>query len=110
MTPKQFAKYLARDKSCWHCGSTEDLIPHHRKNRGMGGSKAANVPSNIIAMCAIYNGLMESSATAASLALSKGWKLANWEDPTESIIYHASEGIWCLLDDNYNRVEVQIED
>lgn len=110
MTPKQFAKYLARDKSCYHCGSTEDLIPHHRKNRGMGGSKAADVPSNIIAMCAIYNGLMESSHAAASLALSKGWKLAKWEDPTESIVYHASEGIWYLLDDNYNKVETSVID
>lgn len=103
MTPKQFSKYLARDLSCWHCGFTEDLIPHHRKNRGMGGSKAADVPSNIIAMCAVYNGLMESSHTAASLALSKGWKLAGWEDPLESIVYHAGEGAWYLLDDNYNR-------
>lgn len=69
----------------------------------MGGSKAADVPSNIIAMCAVYNGLMESSAAAASLALSKGWKLANWEDPTQSAIYHASEGSWYLLDDHFNR-------
>jgi hypothetical protein len=70
----------------------------------MGGSKAADVPSNIIAMCAVYNGLMESSHAAASLALSKGWKLAQWENPLESIIYHAGEGAWYLLDDNYNRV------
>ena len=103
MTPKQFSKYLARDLSCWHCGFTEDLIPHHRKNRGMGGSKAADVPSNIVVMCAIYNGLMESSHAAASLALSKGWKLSGWENPLESIVYHAGEGAWYLLDDNYNR-------
>lgn len=110
MTPKQFAKYLERDQSCWHCGYTENLVPHHRKNRGMGGSKAANTPSNIIAICAVYNGLMESSATAANLALYKGWKLANWEDPLQSIIYHAGKGAWYLLDDNYNRVEVPIRD
>jgi len=103
MTPKQFSKYLSRDLSCWHCGFTEDLIPHHRKNRGMGGSKAASVPSNTIVMCAIYNGLMESSHAAASLALSKGWKLSSWENPLESIVYHAGEGAWYLLDDNYNR-------
>lgn len=72
----------------------------------MGGSKAASVPSNIIAMCAIYNGLMESSHAAASLALYKGWKLANWEDPTDSIVYHASEGLWFLLDNQYNRTPI----
>lgn len=105
MIAKQFAKYLKRDTSCYHCGATEDLIPHHRKNRGMGGSMAASVPSNIIAMCALFNGLMESSHSAASLAHNKGWKLANWENPLESCIYHAGDGVWYLLDDKFERTQ-----
>jgi len=28
-----------RDPYCVHCGETTDLVIHHRKNRGMGGSK-----------------------------------------------------------------------
>jgi len=46
MTPKEFKKFQLRDKHCPHCGATgEMLVPHHRKNRGMGGSpKIAKLP------------------------------------------------------------------
>jgi 5-methylcytosine-specific restriction enzyme A len=38
---------------CARCGMGRDLQIHHRKPRGMGGTKdpAINLPSNLIALC-----------------------------------------------------------
>lgn len=102
MTPKQFQRYLERDKGCVHCGDIETAVPHHRANRGMGGSKARDVPSNIIAMCAYFNGVMESDANSAALARRNGWKLASWESPDEVPVYNSVKRGWYLHDDSYN--------
>lgn len=102
MNSKQFQKYVDRDGSCPHCGSTE-LIPQHRQNRGMGGSKERNRPSNIIAFCSLGNGLMESNATFAQLARDYGWKLTAGQDPSNTPVLLA-EG-WVLLDDNFAKVK-----
>jgi hypothetical protein len=48
MTKKEFQKYLDRDGGCVHCGDTETAVPNHRANRGMGGSRERDVPSNVI--------------------------------------------------------------
>jgi hypothetical protein len=102
MNKKEFEKYLARDKACAHCGSAgQDLIPHHRANRGMGGSKSRNRPSNIMVICSEANGLMESSATFATLARYYGWKLLSNQDPTKTPA-RLWDG-WQLLDDNFGR-------
>jgi len=68
LNPKAFAKFLNRDKACVHCGTTDStLIPQHRINRGMGGSKLLNKPSNIVVLCSAFNGLIEANAEAAAL-------------------------------------------
>ena len=103
MTPKQFSKYLRRDGGCVHCGAIETAVPQHRINRGMGGSKLLNRPSNIIALCAEMNGLIESDATQAQLARHYGWKLDSWNDPEFYAVYYATEGRWYYLDDFYDR-------
>lgn len=106
MNSKQFSKYLERDKACPHCGSLgPDLIPQHRQNRGMGGSKLRDRPSNIIVLCSQANGLLESNATFASLGRAYGWKLTSGQNPSESPVM-LSEG-WFLLDDNFNKVRVK---
>lgn len=105
MNSKQFQKYLDRDGSCPHCGTTETLVPQHRQNRGMGGSKLRDVPSNIIVLCAAYNGLIESSATHAKLAIDFGWKLTAGQDPKETPVMIS--GKWYLLDDNFGKVQVR---
>jgi hypothetical protein len=88
MTPKQFEKYLARDRHCWHCGQEDDLIPHHRMNRGAGGKNSkANQSSNIIVMCARINDLMESNAAWAAIARERGWKLSSYQNPDEIPIF-----------------------
>ncbi len=105
MTPKQFRRFLDRDTSCPHCGTTDEtLIPQHRRNRGFGGSKRLNSPANIIVMCSYFNGLIESSAKAAELARKFGWKLESWEDP-EMVPFYA-DGEWWMLDDNFGRAKL----
>jgi len=103
MNKKQFAKYLERDLGCWHCGTQgDDLIPHHRLNRGMGSKNhLASQPSNIIALCAQANLLLESNAEFAELGRKLGWKLRNHETPTEVPIF--GHGGWWLLNDDFTK-------
>jgi len=105
MTPKEFKKFQLRDKHCPHCGATgEMLVPHHRKNRGMGGSpKIAKLPSNILSVCAEINGLMESDSEWAEKARTYGWKLSSWQDPQVVPVYDAITTFWFRLDNNYQR-------
>jgi hypothetical protein len=103
MTPKQFAKFVQRDLTCWHCGSRE-LIPHHRSNRGMGGSKLKDNSANILTMCAEINGLMESDSNWQYTARLYGWKLYGWQDPQFERVYDLFRGEWFLLDNDFGRV------
>jgi hypothetical protein len=105
MNKKEFQKYLDRDMACPHCGTTgPELIPQHRANRGMGGSKERNRPSNIIVFCSLGNGLMESSPGFAALSRGYGWKLFSHEDPEKSPA-RLWDG-WHLLDDNFGKTAV----
>ena len=101
---KQFQKYLDRDDGCVHCGQTESVSPHHRLNRGMGGSKVRDVPSNIIVMCSELNGRMESDSATAQVAKAMGWKLSSGQDPASVAVQHYS-GSWRILDDKFGFVE-----
>lgn len=104
MTPKQFRRFTDRDKGCCHCGSTEALVPHHRKNRGMGGAKrSGNLPSNILTVCYLLNTLMESDADTAKQAREYGWKLESWQDPSSTPLFDLRTGEWILLSDDYQR-------
>ena len=105
LTSKQFQKYLDRDKRCYHCGSSDStLIPQHRINRGMGGSKKLDTPSNIIVFCSIANGLIESSSEQADLARQYGWKLERWQDTLLEPVFDLASGLWFVLDNTYNRI------
>jgi hypothetical protein len=78
--PKKVLKLVQqRDDHCWHCGVEEDLVPHHVKNRGMGGSKLLDTPDNLLMVCALYNGAMESDLTVARQARAWNHKLPIWE-------------------------------
>lgn len=105
MTPKQFQKYLDRDGGCVHCGETEAVSPNHRSNRGMGGSKLLDRPSNVIVLCSSMNSLIESSASMANYALERGWKLYRWETPETKPFYDATKDRWFVLDNDFNRVD-----
>lgn len=105
MTPREFAKYLNRDGHCLHCGTTETLVPQHRSNRGMGGSKKQS-PANIIVLCALYNGLIESDAKAAGMALRFGYKLSRYDNPFDKPVYDAVDNTWYFLNDDFTRSEL----
>ena len=104
MTKKEFQKYLDRDGGCVHCGDTETAVPNHRANRGMGGSRERNVPSNVVVLCAALNGLIESSSEWADLARSNGWKLSATDNPEESPYYDLRVGRWFYVDNLFNRI------
>lgn len=102
---KQFQKYLDRDDGCVHCGQRESVSPHHRLNRGMGGSKVRDVPSNIIVMCSELNARMESDSDIARVAKANGWKLSSGANPASVAVQHYS-GSWRLLDDKFSFEDV----
>ena len=110
MNVKQFKKFLDRDGGCVHCGDVETAVPHHRANRGMGGSKKRDVPSNIISMCSLINGLMESDAYTAELARSYGWKVSTNTDSSLVPVWYPNRGAWSLIDDEYTIREVGKDD
>jgi hypothetical protein len=87
-----------RDKACWHCGQTDELSPHHRRNRGMGGSKILDRLDNLIMVCAIYNGDMESRADVAKKAKSLGHKLESWESMETSPVFDFTTQAWYHID------------
>jgi len=97
MKPAVRVKLEARDAHCWHCGTTEDLVPHHRANRGMGGSKNRDRLDNLILVCALYNGLMESDSGVASQARVDGHKLQSWQ-PYETTVVDRADGLMYWLD------------
>lgn len=103
MTPKQFQQYLDRDKGCLHCGERDAVSPQHRANRGMGGSKERDVPSNIIVLCSYMNNAIEANARLQTLARTYGWKLSTWDDPTEVPVYDTQTAKWYLLDNELGR-------
>lgn len=103
MDAKRFRRYLNRDSGCIHCGETEAVAPHHRRNRGMGGSKVRDVPSNIVVLCSVLNGLLESDPFWARKARDWGWKLGPGDDPREVPVWVDVEGVWVWLDDKYGR-------
>jgi hypothetical protein len=108
VTPKQFQRFRDRDVRCWHCGSDgDDLIPHHRANRGHGGFKAGDRPSNCLVFCSISNGLLESDPVLAETARRFGWKLSRYDDPCKVPVWDVWSGSWFLLDDVFGRVPVE---
>lgn len=112
MRQSDYRRMLERDEGrCYHCGTTETLVPQHRLNRGMGGSKALKIPANVITLCSAFNGEMESSAEAAAMAIAWGWKITGQPVINESAIevimktpvYDRVTEHWFRLDNHYGR-------
>ena len=95
---------MERDGGCLHCGETEAVAPNHRINRGMGGaSRLADRSSNLVVLCSVVNGLIESDPKWRSQALEFGWKLERWQQSDECEIYDQRTEIWYLLDDDWQK-------
>jgi hypothetical protein len=106
MNSKDTAKLRQRDQWCWHCGESENLVPHHRANRGMGGSKVADNFQNVILVCAQYNGAMESDAGTANLARDLGHKLSKFLAPGEPCFDNYAKR-WYYLDNKGNKIATE---
>lgn len=102
MTPKQFSKFVTRDRGCVHCGELEAISPHHRLNRGMGGSKLRDKPANIIVLCSWINNALEADSEIAEAGRQLGWKLRSGEDPELTWFYHLALGEWRILDNSFS--------
>jgi hypothetical protein len=70
----------------------------------MGGSKSKELKGyeNLILVCAIYNGQMESDSKVAQWARDHGHKLSSWDNVTTAL-YDATDGQWYALDAKGNK-------
>jgi hypothetical protein len=106
ITQKQARLLRERDPYCVHCGVDTDLVWHHRKNRQAGGSKLLDRLDNIIMVCSLYNGLMESDADVANQAREYGHKLRSWDDFSTPLL-DTITGTWYLVDEKGNKGETE---
>lgn len=106
MIPDRVKKMLKkRDPYCVHCGEDADLVIHHRKNRGMGGSKLLDHYQNLLMVCQDYNFKMESQPTTAEDARRWGHKLESWQDFSEPVLDRCN-GLWYQLEQNGTKTVV----
>ena len=104
MNKKLLAQLRKRDAHCWHCGAQEDLVPHHRKNRGAGGSKILDHPANLLLVCGLYNMLMESNSEIAAQARAYRHKLRQTDTFFEPV-FDRFQDRWFILDMEGNKAE-----
>lgn len=102
-TESQKRTVRERDQVCVpHRGAeflcSGELVLHHRKNRGMGGSKFANTLSNALLVCSKWNVDAESDSAVANEARARGWKLSSFQNPLLCPVFYPGEGLF-LLDD-----------
>jgi len=97
-------KLRARDQHCWHCGLEDNLVPHHRANRGHGGSKLLDGLQNVILICAGYNGSMESHANIARQARDYGHKLSRYDSPAQPV-FDVTQCKWYVLNEKGDKNE-----
>lgn len=96
---------------CERCGRpiTGDYSIHHRKPRGMGGTKdpAANSPSNLVLLCGSAttpDGCHTSVEKFRQAAITTGWIVARTADPARVPVKFSS-GRWYLLNDDGTATE-----
>jgi hypothetical protein len=95
-----------RDSACWHCGQTEDLVIHHRRNRGMGGSKLIDTVQNLIRVYNDYNSKMESDPETAAEAREFGHKLQSWREMSDPV-FDTPNLTWYKLTEDGDRVKTE---
>lgn len=83
----------------WTGQESDRLVPQHRSNRGMGGSRAKNRLSNAVLLDSLINGSIESDPAMQAEAKRRGIKVSGFADPAQVPILHAVHG-WCRLDDD----------
>ena len=104
VTQKMVQQLRKRDPYCVHCGESDGLQVHHRRNRAMGGSKLLDRYDNLIRVCATLNYAMEADAEVAQEALDNGWKLKSWDDFSKPVFDKMAQ-TWWHLDKDGNKTE-----
>lgn len=103
-TKAQKIAISARDLGCVIHGAggvcVGDLVHHHRKGRGMGGSKSRNRIANGLLVCGQWNGLVESMPDLAQQAVVNGWKLKTDHEIDARPVYIPKLGRMVYLDDD----------
>ena len=100
-----------RDQYCWHCGSDTDLVIHHRRNRGSGGSKnpEINQPSNLMLICWYWNQAIESHYQSAEWSRMWGHKIASWQDYSHPVFDRYAMG-WYVLKNDGSKERVELDE
>lgn len=98
-----------RDPYCLHCGEVNDLVIHHRINRGMGGSKLLDNIENLLRVCKEVNFLMESDAEVAAQARWYGWKLSRFNKQPEPV-FDTVAGLWFTLTEGGDKIAAEKEE
>jgi hypothetical protein len=103
--------------TCGLCGQVfqdGQLVPHHRANRGHGGSPISDRPSNVLSLCGLCNGLIESDPVSADTARILGIKISRFDAQIAHLkpvkMFVESEREWVLLDDSYGATLTQDPD
>lgn len=95
---RELVRWRDRDR-CRRCGVATWQI-HHRRPRGMGGTRdpLTNGPANLVLLCGSgttgCHGWVESHRAEARAA---GWLVSKWADPAATPIVHNGRTIY--LDD-----------
>ena len=81
-------------------------MPHHRANRGIGGSRVLDGLQNLILVCAAYNGAMESDADVAMQARDYGHKLSKFMSPVAPV-FDVWARKWYVLDEKGGKFQTE---
>lgn len=96
-TRETVARVLERDGyACRRCGHDPQQV-HHRKPRGMGGTRdpRINACSNLVALCQVCHTYIEMNR---AWARSEGWLVQQWADPETIPLVSRGRVLW-LTDD-----------
>jgi 5-methylcytosine-specific restriction enzyme A len=89
---------------CEKCGTARATEIHHRRPRGMGGSKVddTNTASNALFLCARCHGIIEDQRR---YAIDQGWLVKQHHHPADIPVLY--RGAWVFLDDLGNMKPVK---
>jgi len=74
----------------------------------MGGSKLLDRLDNLMLVCAVYNGQMESDSAVAKQARLWGHKLASWQ-PFETTVVDVADGVVYQLDEHGEKIATDVD-